>query len=290
MTDTTNLYLLIFPERRVVKIGKADDIHNRIQTLRRWWGEADYGASYHLSATQDVIFKLEKSLHFLLSQYAVPFSEGDGRSELFSVAALEIALKHIDLYCSSASEVSQVKKGIPIPLPISSPPRRRNKNTVLLRKARAMAQGVTQIAEQFLRIDRLLIVLFRKQARIAYQYDIVGHYVYFRLRMPDVMRSNIDSDSIMSYFSFDIEDFSGRCGINSCSVTGVGDVVQFRIRLPSAEDISPWRELLSYFSCQSELLLKKIPQRSSAATSPIPLLDESKVWNNILSHYEESER
>ncbi|MCK9622896.1 MAG: GIY-YIG nuclease family protein [Methylobacter sp.] len=287
MADTTNLYLLIFPERSVVKIGKADDIHNRIQTLRRWWGEADYGASYHLSASQDVIFKLEKSLHFLLSQYAVSFQEGDGRTELFSVAALEIALKHIDLYCSSASDVSQIKKGIPIPLPVSPPPRRRNKHAALLRKARAMAQGASRTAEQFSRINRLLIILLRKQARIEYQYDIVDHNVYFRLRMPNGTRSNINSNSIMRYFSFDIEDFSGWCGINSCSVTGLGDIVQFRVCLPSTDDHSPWSELLSYFSCQSELLLKKLPQRSSAATSPIPLLDESEVWNNILSRYEE---
>lgn len=288
MTNTTNLYLLIFPEQNVVKIGKADDIHNRIKTLRRWWGEADYGASYHLSAPQDVIFKLENSLHFLLAQHAVPFPEGDGRTELFSMTALEIALKHINLYCSSASEVSQVKKGIPFPLPMSSPPRRRNKHAILFRKARAMAHGVTQLAEQFSRINRLLIILLRRQARIAYQYDISDHNVYFRLNMPNDMQSKINSDSIMRYFSFNIKDFNGSCGINSCSVTAVDDVLQFRIRLPSANDRGPWMELLSYFWCQSEILLKKLPQRSLAATSPIPQLDESEVFSNILSSYEES--
>lgn len=284
MTDTTNLYLLIFPERNVVKIGKANDIHNRIQTLQRWWGKADYGASYHLAAPQDVIFKLERSLHFLLSQYAVPFPEGDGRTELFSIDALENALKHIDLYCSSIPEVSQAKKGIPLPLPISSPPSRRNKHTALLRKAKAMTQGVIQITEQFSRINRLLIILLRKQSRIAYQYDIIDHNVYFRLYVPNGMRSKISSD-IMDLFSFNIEDFSRWSCINCCSFIHVGDVVQFRVRLPSADNKGPWGEPVSYFSSQSERLLNKLPQRSAAATSPIPLLDESEVWNNMLSSY-----
>jgi len=288
MSDTTNLYLLIFPERGIIKIGKADDIHNRIQTLRRWWGEVDYEASYYLSASLEVIFKLEKSLHFLLSQYAVPFEEGDGRTELFSSGALDIALKHIDLYCSSASEIAGIKKGVQGPLLTSPLPRNRNKHAVLIRKSETMTKGITRIAEQFGRINRLLIILLRRQSRIAYQYDIIDDCVYFRVRLSGKKERGVDSNNLMRCFSFGIEDFNGECGVNCCSVTGVNDVVQFRVRLLSTNDNGPWSALFSYFSQQSELLLKKLPQRSTAATSPILMLDESQVLNDIFESYEES--
>jgi len=46
--DMTNLYLLIFPASGLIKVGKADDVHVRIQTLQRTWGAVDYAASYYL--------------------------------------------------------------------------------------------------------------------------------------------------------------------------------------------------------------------------------------------------
>lgn len=40
----------------------------------RWWGDVDYEGSYFLHAPLDVISKLEKSLHFLLSKYSILYS------------------------------------------------------------------------------------------------------------------------------------------------------------------------------------------------------------------------
>ncbi|AEV27608.1 hypothetical protein Dsui_3277 [Azospira oryzae PS] len=286
MAETTNLYLLIFPERGIIKIGKADDIHNRIQTLRRWWGEADYEASYYLRAPLEVIFKLEKSLHFFLSQYSVPFEEGDGRTELFSADALGVALKHIDLYSSSAPDIEGVKKGVPRPLLASPLPRRRGKHRGLIRKSKAMVDSVARTAGQFGRINRLLMILLRRQSRIPYQYDVIDDCVYFRVRLLRNNKGGFDSANLMRYFSFDIEDLSGWCGINCCSVTSVGDVMQFRVRLLSVNEDRPWSALFSYFSRQSECLLKKLPRRSSVATYPIPMLDEFQVMNDIFQRYE----
>lgn len=90
MGEITNLYVLIFPENKIIKIGKENDIQNRIEVLRRWWGEVDYGSSYYLAIEEKLVYKLEKSLLFLLSTHSADFEEGDGKTEIFSISALSM--------------------------------------------------------------------------------------------------------------------------------------------------------------------------------------------------------
>ena len=42
MDTPSHLYLLIFPSNKMIKVGKANNIYNRIQSLSRYWGEVDY--------------------------------------------------------------------------------------------------------------------------------------------------------------------------------------------------------------------------------------------------------
>ncbi|SEO73317.1 GIY-YIG nuclease family protein [Aquisalimonas asiatica] len=286
MVETTNLYILIFPERRAIKIGKANDIHNRTQALKRWWGEADYEASYYLSAPARLIFELEKCLHFLLSQYAVLYEEGDGRTEIFSIDALDVALKQIDLYSSSNPNIEGLKKGVPRPILATTPPQLRSKHTETIRKSKAMVEGVTRTAAQFDRINRLIIILLRRQSRIPYQYDVIDDCVYFRFRLSKKAAARLNPDNLIHYFRFNIEDLNGRSAINCCSVTEVEDVMQFRVHLLSENKDGPKDELFAYFATQSKFLLKKLPQCSLAATSPIPMLDGSQVLKDLLQNQE----
>lgn len=111
----SSLYLLVFPERSLLKIGKANDVHIRGKTLSRWWGSIDYPASFELVAPVNTVFRLEKSLHFLLSEHAVYFEDGDGKTELFALSSLDLALKHLDLFMSSGSTPCTLKKGLAVP-------------------------------------------------------------------------------------------------------------------------------------------------------------------------------
>ncbi|WP_325892861.1 GIY-YIG nuclease family protein [Grimontia sp. NTOU-MAR1] len=65
----TNLYILIFDDFDAIKIGKADDISNRVNTLKKWWGEPDYAESYALEIDIDKVFLLEKVLHSILKEF-----------------------------------------------------------------------------------------------------------------------------------------------------------------------------------------------------------------------------
>ncbi|MBU5605087.1 GIY-YIG nuclease family protein, partial [Citrobacter sp. S55_ASV_140] len=79
----------------MMKIGKANNIYNRIQSLTRTWGEVDFERSYQIIVPQSEVFKLEKMLHFLLTNYQTGIDAGDGYTELFTIEALEPAIKHI---------------------------------------------------------------------------------------------------------------------------------------------------------------------------------------------------
>jgi hypothetical protein len=287
MAELTHLYVLIFPKRGIIKIGKADEIHGRIQSLRRWWGDVDYEASYHLSARSDIVFSLEKALHFLLSKYSVTFDEGDGRTEFFSCDAQEIALKYIELFCSSGAVSDVLKKGVLLPPLLVTSKRRQGKHIRHQKKNTSLVACITQIAKQFGRINRLLIILLRKQTRLSYEYDIIKGHVYFRVLHADESSSKKYA-LMMQMFSFYIEDFYGCCVVNCCTVTCADGILQYNIRLFSDSQTRPWDSFFTYFSQQSELLLMRLPKRSSAATDEIPILDESKIFAEMMGKYENS--
>lgn len=273
MSDKTQLYLLVFPVRDLLKIGKADDIHKRIQTLRRFWGEADYAASYHVEASIDTVFKLERSLHFLLERYRRFDGEGDGKTELFSLEALDIALKHIELFLGTRPELQGIKKGVPRPvLATAQQARKRPRQDRLQTRSKAMVTSVEKLARQFGRINRLLSVLHRRQSRIAFQYDIIDDVVYFRLQTPGADTRRDIRDTPLDYFHFEIKDLNGWGSANCCTLLGEGDVIQFEIRMPFLLDTA-WTDLFTYFIGQSREFLKRLPSRSAAAAEPIPLLD-----------------
>lgn len=281
MTELTHLYILIFPTRGIIKIGKADEVHERIQSLKRWWGDVDYEASYYLSAPSDLILRLEKSLHFLLSKYSVHFEVGDGRTELFSSDALDTALKHIDLFCLSGAVAETLKKGVILPQPrLVTSKRQQGRHVRYQKKNMSLVADITRIAEKFGRINRLLIILLRKQARVAYQYDIVDGHAYFRLRLPN-SQAKAQCDAVKKILSFNVEDFKGWRTVNCCSVAYANGILQYNVRLISEASIGSSESMLCYLSRQSEFLLARLPKRSPAAKGDIPMLNESYIWGDI---------
>jgi hypothetical protein len=287
MADVSHLYLLVFPERGIFKVGKADDIPERVQSLRRWWGEVDYEASYHLTAERDVVFKLEKSLHFLLSEHSVDFAGGDGRTELFSRAALELALKHIELFSSSRASPARLVKGAPKPparAARSAPSTRRvlgRKCAAVRTRSREMARDIAHVSTQFDRINRWLLVLLRRQGRIAFQYDIIDGHVYFRLHGS----ARLDDDRLLEILCFRIQDASGRHVLsNDWNGSEADGVVQYKFRLPTVKD----HPVLAHLSSQTEAILNMLPRRSTAATEDIPIIDTEALCERLWSGLGES--
>lgn len=275
MEEKTYLYVLVFPVAGLIKIGKADDIHARIRTLEKHWGGVDYPASYHLAGTLQTVIRLEKALHTLLEHFSTPAEVGDGKTELFSLDALPVALQHIALYTAQLPDDGRLQHGIPLVPPRTNKPKRSSRRDRLLQRSEAMVTSVRAVADQFGRINRLLTFLLRRQNRIAFQYDLVNQdEVRFRVRLTYVPeRGEPRLTGLMDYFLFRVTDLQGMSAHSGCEITAQGNVVQFTVRLPSDDSDSPRGGLFTYFIWQTKEFLARLPLRSSAATEPIPQLN-----------------
>jgi len=284
MDTPSFLYLLLFPAKKMMKVGKANNIYNRIQSLKRFWGDVDYAHSYPIALPQSEVFKLEKMLHFLLAKYQTGIDAGDGYTELFSIEALEPAIKHIHYVIEHGVINAQLLQGIEKPQlrPGKSAAHRHGK---MKKRSDALISNVVRVTEQFSRINRLLLILLFKQQRLRYQYDIEGNTILFRIA--DNRTNQRDIHKIMHMFSFFIEDFRYMGGTNYCSgVFGEGTITQYNVELISADpDAHP---LVAYLASQTERLFNKLPSRLSLLMEDLPILESSRILREKLQSEDEA--
>lgn len=278
MDNLSYLYLLLFPATKMIKVGKANNIYTRIQSLKRVWGEVDYENSYRVALPQSEVFKLEKVLHFLLAKYQVGINAGDGYTELFSFEALEHAIKHIHYAIEHDVINAQLQQGIEKPQlhPGKSVAHHHRK---IKKQSDAMIRNFIEVTEQFSRINRLLLILLLKHDRLIYQYDIEDNTVLFRIA--DNHTDQRETFKIMRMFSFSIKDFKCAGGTNYCSgVCSKGTITQYSVQLISGDHNA--HPLVAYLASQTELLFNKLPPRSPLLAEDLPVLDSSRILREIL--------
>ncbi|MDX8000163.1 GIY-YIG nuclease family protein [Xenorhabdus sp. Reich] len=263
--NRTNLYILVYKNKNIIKIGKTNNIYNRVQTLKRHWGEVDYGASYLLLSTPDVVSKLEKSLHLLLSKHAIKLEKKDGYTEIFSYSSLDLALKHINYFIESGSITEELQKGIQHQPKIFNKKRNYQYKTLNNR----INKHINHLKENTLKhekIIRLLKIILIRKNRLVYQYDVSENNLLFRIKDHNINNDKIFS--IMKLFSFSYYDFNIIGGHNLCTITKHDDIIQYKIVILSNEDNM---NLLLYLQKQYLMLLKKIPQRSPLLDQDLPI-------------------
>lgn len=123
------------------------------------------------------------------------------------------------------------------------------------------------LASQFARINRLLLMLLRWETRVQYEYDVSGATICFRIRSNDE-KIHRAREELMQIFRFSAVGFRGFRTINCCTISAADGITQFEIRAPSPRTAEA-KDLLALLWEQSETLLAKLPQRSSAASAPI---------------------
>ncbi|WP_038913939.1 GIY-YIG nuclease family protein [Dickeya zeae] len=278
MDNHSFLYLLLFPAKKMMKVGKANNIYNRIQSLRRFWGEVDYEHSYRIALPQSEVFKLEKMLHFLLAKDQIAIDAGDGYTELFSIEALESAIKHINYVIEHDVINAQLQQGIEKPQ-LSSGKSAAHRYRKMKKQSDAMMDNLVRVTEQFSRINRLLLILLFKQHRLRYQYDIEKNTVIFRIAVNH--SDQCDTSKVMSMFSFFIKDFRYMGGSNYClEACSDGTITQYNVQLISGDhDAHP---LVAYLASQTERLFNKLPSRSSLLTEDLPILGSRSIQREIL--------
>lgn len=267
-----------------MKVGKANNIYNRIQSLRRSWGEVDYEHSYRIALPQSEVYKLEKILHFMLAKYQAGIDAGDGYTEMFSIEALEPAIKHIHYVIEHDVINAQLQQGIEKPQlrPGKSAAHRHRK---MKKQSDAMISNLVGVTEQFSRINRLLLILLFKQHRLRYQYDIEENTVLFRIA--DKRADQRDTLKIIRMFRFFIEDFRYTGVTNYCSGACSKDTItQYSVQLISGDHNA--HPLVTYLASQTERLFNKLPSRSSLLTEDLPVLESSRILREILHNEDEA--
>lgn len=278
MDNLSFLYLLLFPARKMIKVGKANNIYNRIQSLKRFWGEVDYEHSYRIALPQSEVFKLENMLHFLLTKYQTGIDAGDGYTELFSIEALEPAIKHINYAIEHNVIDAQLQQGIEKPQ-VRSSKNATHRHREMKKQSSMVSSNIIKVTEQFDRINRLLLILLFKKNHIRYQYDIKDNTVLFRIASNRT--DQLDALKIMHMFSFMIKDFNYSGGSNYCSDVCIEDTItQYSVRLISGDHNA--HPLVAYLASQTERLFNKLPSRSSLLTEDLPVLESNRILREIL--------
>ena len=289
MTMKTNLYILVFPEKQVFKIGKANDIHQRIDTLKRWWGQVNYAESYYLEADEAIVFGLEKTLHFLLDGHSVAFEEGDGRTELFKLSELPVVLRYMEIYMHSPNNRSlSLKKGIDVPIkPAKAGGEARGKKFSRTKATRFFA-SIESCTAKFKKAHKIVDFLVRNSDRIKYQYDVIDSHILFRIERTGIAR-RFDSSGIFRLFGFSVDDYTGSLHTNTCSFCGSGDIVQVKVRIRNQDNEHFRHEYLEYMFGQLMAAFKRVPKRSMALSTEIPILDEMKIWDEIMEGWKQEQ-
>ncbi|HFI2473553.1 TPA: GIY-YIG nuclease family protein [Streptococcus suis] len=91
MAKKSYIYILNWTEvHGCIKIGKANNIWNRYQQLKKGFGEADLENSYWFEEKETAILQIEKLLHTFTRKYKVDFPKKlEGSTELFEIKALD---------------------------------------------------------------------------------------------------------------------------------------------------------------------------------------------------------
>lgn len=263
-----NLYLLVFTEQNIIKIGQAVDVFARSKAFD-WIGTPDYSKSYYLPVSAERISHVERGLHNLLSGFRVEGLDrkGDGYTELFEQAALKLALQFIEVLAKDDVSIGQVFEGVAVPVALSSfePKTRVNKFTRACKKlsleVRQHHKWNLEATENFNFINRVIVFLYRFQHKIPFQYEMEKNGLSFTI-CKKYMPSFASEKSARLSRRFDFK--AGRCGfVVLPSVIDLGDnFMLLKIVLNPNQ--------LRYFPHQAEhslYLLSKLPVVSPAMSN-----------------------
>lgn len=163
----SNVYILLFKDKDYFKIGKSDNVTDRVAKFGCYWGELDYGKSYVLSVPSACVFKIEKALHSLLYDYSVKQQDGDGKTEFFHLDGLPVLKEYVSIYLKHKPNCS-FKEGIKLKPKVSSRgPLQVDESKVLEEESKFLSHFLLKM--RFL--VKWILFLDSKQSKVQFAYD-----------------------------------------------------------------------------------------------------------------------
>ena len=95
----STLYLFVTDKKTEFKIGITNNIEDRYLLITSIWGDIDIALSCMITGDRREIFRLEKTLHFLLERWQIKkIPKNEGHSEWFSMECFDKAIEIIGYY------------------------------------------------------------------------------------------------------------------------------------------------------------------------------------------------
>lgn len=105
----SNLYVLFFPEKSVIKIGKANKVLKRCAELS-WLGKPDLKNSYQIPMPKKRVFEMESVFHLLFKESRLNVGSGSGYTEIFSVDCLPKVVEYLKVFSDNPSLKAGIKE------------------------------------------------------------------------------------------------------------------------------------------------------------------------------------
>lgn len=266
--QTSHLYILVYTQKNVIKIGKANDVVARITSLKKHWGEPDYKNSYSLEIDADLVFKIEKALHLFLAEHAAGLSEGDGKTEFFAIECLDQVLEYLEVF-TKRSDYHVLKKGIKAPEMDASKKLKDTKLRKYTIKQERLSKIINDAAKNLDFLLRIVGILQKYREQIKYHYKIDGNYLIFTLedkRLADLASKN--KQEIVDLFFMENGDFNNYSGESINLFSGSKpqqdqQLREFSIRIHNCVD-SDSGLLLEFLTKQYRQILLSLPEQSPA--------------------------
>ena len=273
----THLYILVFPDRAAIKIGKANSIRARANTLVKHWGAIDYNSSYSVELEEKIVFNLETALHRLMSIHAMSYDDGDGKKEFFSIEALGAVLEHVNLFLSANGLPDLLKKGIPLPIinkTVSKQKTQPSQRKNFLADGEAFVNSMQDCISTLKNWFRVINILQYYESKIPFQYDIKEDALLFRIKYKNDMQERLISrmDRYLSFFY--VIDISGKQTYWNTTRGELGDREIIQIRIVLKENLHPYE---TFINQQILSAIKMLPKRSEAAKEALPILEDAPL-------------
>lgn len=263
------LYLLVYTDKKVIKIGKADDVSKRIYSLKQHWGEPNYEHSYSLEMDAEDVFKIEKSLHLFLSEHAAVFEDGDGRTEFFASNCLEQALEYIELYIRRSSKKVIFKQGVEAPLSRQDIGKVADNKLKKYTKNRvALIDSMNSVSSNLELLMRIVSILIKYRAQIKYHYEIDGDYLTFNIEDKRLVNLALKNHKqLCAIFFISINGFGSSDSVNTFDSMGGGNndhSLYVLMRINNHPAFSEYDPLKVFFIEKIKSIILSLPQKSPA--------------------------
>lgn len=104
------VYVILLKDQSKFKIGKANNIKNRLGCLKLFWGDFDLDKSFAIKCKKSKVMKLETFLHFTFSKYRLnDLSRKDGFTEFFNVNCFDLVKPFVESLININSDLSIIQ-------------------------------------------------------------------------------------------------------------------------------------------------------------------------------------